>query len=186
MKKVLALTAILAIALAVSFEASAKKKKKSKTSEATTTSTTSQKFGYVDLNRALNTVNEGRRAKSQLEADGKAKKQKLEILQNELKKMKEDLDKQRLILSAEAMREKEMKFQQKFLELQKKSVDFEKDFAEKEVSFIKPISEKLKRVITSMGKKEGYTMIIPKEMALYSPPGTDLTDKIIAAYNKAK
>lgn len=144
------------------------------------------KLGYVDLNRALNEVNEGRAAKAKLERDGKKKRQKLEIMQKELKKMKEDLDKQRLILSQEALREKEAKFQQKFLELQKTTVQFEKEFAEKEASFIKPISEKLKRVIENLGAKEGYTMILPKEVALYSPAGTDLTDRVIAAYNKAK
>ena len=144
------------------------------------------KLGYVDLNRALNEVNEGRTAKAKLERDGKKKRQKLEIMQKELQKMRDDLEKQRLILSQEALREKETKFQQKFLELQKTTVQFEKEFAEKEASFIKPISEKLKRVIGELGKKEGYTMIVPKEVALYSPSGTDLTDRVIRAYNKAK
>lgn len=144
------------------------------------------KFGYVDLNRALNEVGEGKSAKAKLEADGRAKKQKLEIMQNDLKKMKEDLDKQRLILSADAMREKEAQFQQKFMELQKTSMDFEKSFGEAEANAIKPISEKLQRVIQQIGAGEGYTMIVPREMALYSPAGTDLTDKVIAAYNKGK
>lgn len=144
------------------------------------------KFGYVDLNRALNEVNEGKTAKAQLEADGKTKKQKLDILQNDLKKMKEDIDKQRLILSAEAVREKEMQFQQKFVEFQKMGVDFEKEFSEKEASYIKPISDKLQLVIKKIGDTEGYTMIVPREMALYSPSGTDLTDKVIESYNTGK
>lgn len=142
------------------------------------------KVGYVDLNRALNEVNQGKTAKAQLEADGKAKKQKLEILQNDLKKMKEDLDKQKLILSAEAMRQKEMEFQQKFGELQKTSMEFEREFSEKEATFIKPISDKMQLVIQDLGKAEGYTLIVPKEMALYSVSGSDVTDKVIAAFNK--
>jgi outer membrane protein len=144
------------------------------------------KLGYVDMNRALNEVNEGKAAKAKLEADGKAKKQKLEIMQNELKTMKQDLDKQKLILSKEALQEKETQFQQKFFELQKTSADFEKEFAEKEASYIKPISMKLQQVIQRVGQSEGYTMIVPREMALYSLPGTDLTDKVIASYNTSK
>lgn len=144
------------------------------------------KFGYVDLNRALNEVDEGKSAKAKLEADGRAKKKKLEIMQNELKKMKEDLDSQRLILSAEALRAKETKLQEKLIELQKMSVEFEQDFAKKEADYIKPISDKLKRVINDIGVRNGYTMIVPREMALYSPPGTDLTDEVITAYNKFK
>ena len=83
------------------------------------------KIGYVDMMRALNEVNEGKTAKAKLEADGKAKKKKLEIMQAELKKMKEDLDKQSLILSKEALAEKQAKFQQKFVDLQRTTMEFE-------------------------------------------------------------
>jgi outer membrane protein len=144
------------------------------------------KLGFVDMNRALNEVNEGKAAKAKLEADGKAKKQKLEIMQNELKTMKEDLDKQRLILSKEALAEKESKFQQKFIELQKTSMEFEQSFSDSESSFIKPISDKLQRVIQKIGQAEGYALIVPGAVALYALPGTDLTDKVIAAYNTSK
>lgn len=156
----------------------------SKGAFAETTSTV--KIGYVDMNRSLNEVNEGKAAKAKLEADGQAKKKKLEIMQSELKKMKDELDKQRLILSKEALAEKEGKFQQKFIELQRTTVEFEKSFAEKEANLIKPISEKLQRVIGNVGSKEGYTMIIPRAMALYGLPQDDLTSKVIASYNSSK
>ena len=146
----------------------------------------SVKIGYVDMNAALNGVREGKTAKAQLEADGKAKKQKLEIMQNELKAMKEDLDKQKLILSKDALQAKEAQFQQKFFEMQKMTVDFEKEFSEKEASFIKPIGDKLAKVIQQIGQEEGYTMIVPSAMALYSLPGTDITTKVIAKYDGSK
>lgn len=144
------------------------------------------KLGYVDLNRILNESNEGKAAKNKLEADGKAKKQKLEIMQNDLKKMKEDLDKQRLILSADALREKEGQFQQKLMELQKTSMDYEQQFSQAESQAIKPISDKIQLVIQRIGQSEGYLMIVPREIALYSPVGTDITEKVLAEYNKGK
>ncbi len=144
------------------------------------------KLGYVDMNRALNEVAEGKAAKAKLEADGKAKKAKLEIMQNELKAMKEDLDKQKMILSKEALAQKEQAFQQKFFELQKTSAEFEKQFAEAEATAIRPIGEKLQRVIQQVGSSQGFALIVPREMALYSLPGTDLTEKVIAAYNTSK
>lgn len=144
------------------------------------------KIGYVDANRVINEVAEGKTAKAKLEADGKAKKQKLEIMQNDLKKMKEDLDKQRLILSADALREKEGQFQQKFMDLQKTGMDYEKQFGEAEVAAIKPISDKLMRVVQQIGQTDGYAIIVPKEVAMYAPQGTDLTDKVIESFNKSK
>lgn len=148
--------------------------------------TSNIKIGYVDMNRALNEVNEGKNAKAKLEADGKAKKKKLEIMQAELQKMKEDLDKQSLILSKEALAEKQAKFQQKFVDLQRTTMEFEKEFAEKEANFIKPISEKLQRVIQKIGSKGGYTVIMPRAMALYALPGSDITNEVISTYNKTK
>jgi outer membrane protein len=180
MKKLVAVGAVLAI-LGTAWVASAEKSGKG--NEAAATASSGSKIGYVDMNRALNEVNEGKAAKAKLEAEGKAKKQKLEIMQSELKKMKEDLDKQKLILSKEAMQEKESQFQQKFFELQKTSAEFEKQFAEQETNYIKPIGQKLQTVIQRIGQSEGYSMIVPREVALYSLPGTDITDKVIAAFN---
>jgi len=144
------------------------------------------KIGYVDMNRALNEVKEGRSAKAKLEADGKAKKQKLEIMQKELQKMKEDLDKQRLILSKDALMEKETAFQKKFIELQRTTVEFEREFTEKEASYIRPITEKLAKVIGTVAEGEGYTMVIPRAMALYGLQSDDLTAKVIQKYDKTK
>ena len=171
-------TLMVAVLLVVCFSPIAK--------AADVAATGSSKLGYVDLNRVLNEVSEGKSAKAKLEADGKAKKQKLEIMQNDLKKMKEDLDKQRLILSADAMKEKEAQFQQKFMELQKTSMEYEQQFAQAETAAIKPISEKIQRTIQQLGQTEGYALIVPREMALYSPAGSDLTDKVIASYGKGK
>jgi len=178
MKKIMVFVVAIAFALTAVYGVTAK------VADAETSS--SVKIGYVDMNQALNGVKEGKLAKSKLEADGNAKKKKLEIMQVELKKMKEDLDKQRLILSKEAMAQKEAKFQQKFIELQRTTVEFEKSFAEKEVSYIKPISMKLQKVIEKIGKDGGYTMIVPRAMALYSVPGSDVTQKVIIAYDKTK
>jgi len=148
--------------------------------------TSSVKIAYVDLNKALNEVKEGKVAKQKLEAEGKAKKQKLQIMQNDLKKMRDDIAKQKLILSDSAMQAKQRQFQQKFLEFQKMSMQFEKDFANKQANYIKPISEKLKRVIEQIGKSGGYALIVPSDAALYSPSGTDITDEVISKYNKTK
>jgi outer membrane protein len=178
MKKVSVLVVIVAFAAAVVSGALLKSAK------AESNSTT--KIGYVDMNRALNEVNEGKAAKAKLEADGQAKKKKLEIMQNELKTMKDNLEKWRLTLSKEALAQKEQEFQQKFIELQKTSLEFEKSFAEKEAQFIQPISDKLQKVIQKIGSAEGYAVIIPGAMALYSMPGSDLTDKVIDAFNKSK
>ena len=143
-----------------------------------------QKIGYVDMNRALNEVEEGKKAKADLEADGKAKKQKLEIKQGELKTLKAELDKQRLILSADALNKKEAELQGKFMELQKMNADFEQEFSQKEAELTKPIADKLKKIVADLGASGGYAAVLPKEVMLYGLAGNELTDEVIRRYNK--
>lgn len=151
-----------------------------------TASTSLSKIGYVDINRAMNEVNEGKKAKAQLEADGKSKQQKLQIKQNELKAASEELEKQKPILSPDALQKKQMELQQKYVELQRMGAEFEKQFADQENSLTKPITEKMRNIISQLGAKDGYSAILPKDMMLYAPQGTDLTDKVISAYNAGK
>ena len=179
MKRSIFYVALCTLLLSVNVDA-ADKKEEAKSADSTV------KVAYVDLNRALNEVEEGKKAKAQLEGEGNALRKKIELKQKEIQQEKENLDKQRPILSAEASREKEMKLQQAFMELQKMGAESEKTFAEKEGSYIKPIGEKLKKIILKLGQERGYAVILPKEMILYAPEGNDLTNEVIRIYNTTK
>lgn len=144
------------------------------------------KFGYVDFNRAMNEVNEGKKAKATLEAEFAQKQKKLELMQKELQSKQQELEKQRLILSAEAMKKKEDEFRQKFLEINQKLGQFKEEMAKREYTLTSNILNKLKRVVGKIGQSENYTMILEKSQVLYSPSGTDLTDRVIKDYNSGK
>jgi outer membrane protein len=143
------------------------------------------KFGYVDFNRALNETEEGKTAKSTLKAEFNERQQKLDIVQNELKKMKEDLDKQRLILSQDALKAKEDEYRNKFMELQQKLGTFKQEMAQKEAAMTAGLLEKLKGIVKDLGSKNSYTMILEKsqDVVLYAPTINDLTDEVIKICN---
>lgn len=145
----------------------------------------STRFGYVDFNRALNETEEGKAAKSTLKAEFNERQQKLDIVQNELKKMKEDLDKQRLILSQDALKAKEDEYRNKFMELQQKLGTFKQEMAQKEGTMTAGLLEKLKGIVKDLGTKGGYTLILEKsqDVVLYAPQINDLTDEVIKICN---
>src|SRR5690348_13938167 len=66
-----------------------------------------QKIAYVDLQRALEETEEGKHAKAKLKTDFEKKQKELDARQEELKKMKADLDKQSSILKPEALAQKQ-------------------------------------------------------------------------------
>lgn len=150
--------------------------------------TGSYKFGYVDFNRALNEVDAGKRAKANLKAEFKQKQKKLEMMQKELTAMQKGLEKQRLILSAEALKKKEEVFRKKFIDVNQKLGAYKEEMAKKEIEATGKILLKLRTIVKGIGSKEGYTMILEKsqDVVIYSPPGADLTTRVISTFNKGK
>ncbi len=145
----------------------------------------SQRFGYVDFQRALNEVEEGKKAKATLKSEFDQKQKQLDAVQNELQAMKNDLDKQRMILSADALKEKEEAYRKKFMELQQKLGSFKEELGMKEAKLTGDILGVVRGIVNSIGEKDNYTMILEKsqDVVLFSQPGSDLTEQVIKTYN---
>lgn len=146
-----------------------------------------QKFAYVDLNQALNNVEEGKKAKSILERDYEKKKKELEAENQKLQSMRDELESKRMVLSDEALRRKVAELEQQQMAFQKKLVAHQQDWAKKEGELTASILEKLIEVVKEVGKSEGYDYVFEKTEAniIYAPPNADLTDKVIRAYNRS-
>ena len=144
------------------------------------------KVAVVDFQQALNSVNQGKKAKAALKKEFEAKQKKLDLMQNELKKMKENIEKQRVVLSEGALRSKEEAFKKKFLDLQQKIAQYRQEMATRETEATGKILERLRALVADVGKKEGYDLIVEKsqDVVLYSKSKDDLTSKVITLYNK--
>jgi outer membrane protein len=63
-----------------------------------------QKIGYVNLQQAVSEVEEGKAARDALKKEFDQKQKMLDDKQNELKRMKDDLDKQMVVMSTSRCR----------------------------------------------------------------------------------
>jgi outer membrane protein len=143
------------------------------------------RIGYVDFDKAINEVADGVAAKKRLQDEFREKQQRLDLLQNELAAMKEKLDRDRLVLSSEALEARERVYRQKVVEVQQRYADFRREMSDRESHLTESILTRLKEIVRSIGEKDGYALILEKsqEVVLYAPSGNDLTDRVIAAYN---
>ncbi|MDX1386558.1 MAG: OmpH family outer membrane protein [bacterium] len=146
------------------------------------------KIGLVNFQQALNDVEEGKRAKANLKSQFESKQQALNAKQEGLKRLKEEIEAKRAALSADAMRQKEAQYRDQFLDLQKTLAQFRQEMATKEAEVTQGIVEKLKKTVERIGKSEGYTIIFEKsqDTVLFANGATDLTAKVISAYNSGK
>jgi outer membrane protein len=143
-----------------------------------------QKIAYVDLQRALEETDEGKKAKAKLKADFEKKQKELDARQEELKKMKADLDKQQAILKPEALQAKQQELQQKLVGLQETYMRLQKDLQEKEAQETGKIFKKMQGVIATIAEKENVTFVLEKNSGiLYAPPSLDLTNELIRKFN---
>ncbi len=146
------------------------------------------KLGYVDLQKALNEIEEGKKIKAQLEKDFKAKQTQLDKKQQEVVKLKEQFEAQAAMLSEDARRQKGAEFQQKMYELQQLYVSLQGELATKEGEATKKIFEKMRKIIEGIGKEQSYTMIFERteSSVLYAKDGMDLTKELVKRYNAGK
>jgi outer membrane protein len=145
------------------------------------------KIGYVDLQRALNETDDGKRAKSRLKGIFDRKQKELDAKQNELKKLKEDLDKQRAsgLLTPAKIAEKEQELQKKFLDLQQLYLKHQKDLSEEEGKVTREIFRRMQGIIANIAASEGFSFIFEKSEAnlLWAKAEFDLTSQVVRRYN---
>lgn len=144
------------------------------------------RIGYVDFTRALNEVSDGREAKKRLRGEFKEKQQRLNILQAELTAMKEEIDRDKLILSSAALKAREGAYRQKLMDVQRRFAEFRREMSEREGHLTEEILTRLRDIVRSIGEREGYALILEKsqEIVLYAPRVEDLTGRVIKEYNR--
>lgn len=145
------------------------------------------KVGFVDMQKAIQATSAGKKAKAELETEFNKKKKELEKKEADLKKMGEDLEKKKSVLSEEALGKKQGEFQEEMLKYRDVVGKSQIEIQKKERELTAPILEKMKKVIAKLAKEKGYTMVIENsQMVLYATAEADLTAEVIAAFEKEK
>jgi len=146
------------------------------------------KIGTVDMQKALQTVDAGKKARSELEKEFNKKKAELQKEEASIKKMHDEFQKQRSVLSDQASAKKQAEIQQRIMKFQEETGKSQMEIQSKEQQLTEPIVVKLKEILEGLAKSKGYTVVLEKSgnTVLYSPDTDDLTGELISAYNKKK
>lgn len=143
------------------------------------------KIGVVDMQRALAETEDGRKAKDTLKKLFEQRQKTLDKQQNDLKTLKESVEKQRDVLARDVLAKKMDDYQKAFGELQTTYLEFQRELAAKEGELTKPIMERMQRIMRRIGQSDGYALILERAEAgvVYIPSTYDLTDVLIQRYN---
>ncbi len=146
---------------------------------------TNFKFGYIDLQKVMALSAQGKIAKGKMKARQEELRGSLQKKQAEISAMKEELERQGMMLSPEKRKEKENTYQKKVRDFKIFVSDSEKDMKALEGEFLKKMLKELEIVTSEFGKKGNYKLILEKRSGIiYADDSMDVSDELIKAYDK--
>jgi outer membrane protein len=145
--------------------------------------TAQQKIGYVDLQRALNEVEDGRVAKANLKREFDQKQKMLDEKKTEFDRLRTDLEKQSVVMSDDARKEKQNELERKQIELQGLFVQLQKELSDRERETTRGIFDKMHAIVREIADQEGFALVMTSEALVFAAPSLDVTNELVRKYN---
>jgi outer membrane protein len=143
------------------------------------------KIGYVDLQRALNEVEEGKAARALLKKDFEEKQKQLDLRRAGFEKLQQEFEKQAVVMSDQAKRDKGGELERKARELGALFQQLQADLSKREGEATRGIFDRMAGVVREIAEGDGFTMVFERNDAglVYAPPSLDLTNELVRKYN---
>jgi outer membrane protein len=144
------------------------------------------RYGVVDMQSVILSVEEGKQARSSLEKEIKAKETELQKQKTELDKMNEEWKSQMALLSEEARGKKQQEFQEKFMGLRNAEMEFQNDIKRKEQKATQQIAMKVAGLVDKIAKERKLEVVFESNSAglLYVENPVDLTSEVSTRFDK--
>jgi outer membrane protein len=141
------------------------------------------KFAYVDVQRALNECDAGKRAKAEFQGRVTSLESRLQRQQNEVQALKDEIEKKGMLMTENERQSKQDAYVAKLKNFERDYKDSKEELQAKDNEMTAKIVHDLAQVIRSLGERDGYTMVMEKGSILWGAPGIDITDQVIRNYN---
>ena len=143
------------------------------------------RVAVVDMQRALNECDAGKKAKDQVKAKFERSQDSLKKQREDLDRMKEDYDRKALVLKEEERRNLEKDLENRTLEFKRKYEDFQRDLKRTDAELTSSIVEELYGIVRDYGAKNNYTLVLEASSGslLYADKSVDVTAEIVKLHN---
>ncbi len=159
------------------------------------------KIAYVDFQKILDESVEGKKAQAKLEEEFGDTKEMLEQKSKELRELRNQMEKQKDVLSSMAMEEKKNMMRAKYQSFMQQKQMLQQQYNSEFVQLIEPMQKEINGIITQIGKERGYTVIFKYDKSAktdqsslaeslffpsaisYFDPGVDITDEVLKRYD---
>jgi outer membrane protein len=142
-------------------------------------------IAVVDFQKASQTVKEGKNIQAELMRIKDASQAKIKDLEAQILGMRTEFEKQEMILSEDAKREKYKQIQAATQNYQQAVMQAQQQFQEAYEKKAGTLFQKLKKVCETIGAEKGYTLIleVSSGAVVYQGTAVDITPELIRRYD---
>ena len=153
-----------------------------------TNSLATDKIGFINMREIIQNSTAGKKAGEELKKVAEKKQSSISSAEKELKKMKEELDKQSSILTASAHRDKEAAYQKKLRDYQLLVNDANEELQKRDQDMSQKLLPEILKIVRTIAEKEKFTLVIDvATMPIpYYAKENDFSKKVIEEFNKLK
>ncbi len=140
------------------------------------------KIGYVNAVKVIEEAPQGEAALKKLEAEFAPRDKQIVEMQNRLKQLEQDLEKNALVLKENEHRSKEFEIATLKRDLRRATQEFREDYNLRRNEELAALQKIVQKTIAEIAKQENYDLIL--ESAVYAGPKVDVTEKILKKLGK--
>jgi outer membrane protein len=144
------------------------------------------KIGFVDQRKAVFSSKEGKGAEKRFSEIVEERSSRFRPLRDDLQRLQEEYEKQKYVLSEEALQERRIDILRRQRDLERDSKELEEDLQIEQVKLLQPIQKRIQDVIAEIGREQELTLIVDKSMVglLYIDDSLDVTELLIEKLNQ--
>ncbi|HNU73849.1 MAG: periplasmic chaperone [Deltaproteobacteria bacterium ADurb.BinA179] len=170
MKRFMSLAAVLVAVLAFSWQAHA----------------ADLKIYYIDSQRILTDSLAGKDVYKQLEVLKDERQKEIDTMQENLRKMGEDISVKEPTMNEQAKLELQSKYESELKKYNRFVKDAQEELRRRELTLVKPISDEVSTIIDEYGKQNSIDIILDRRDPgiIYASDKLDITNAILQRYDK--
>jgi Skp family chaperone for outer membrane proteins len=146
-------------------------------------------IAIVDVEKIIEGLDSFIEFKKNIEEEKALSENQMESKVNKLREEDEDLKSKISILSEEALRDKTMKLQERYMKLQEEVRDKVAEFQRRLNLAIEIIDKELRIIVSELVKEKkysGYSIVLNRQVVLYYSEKDDLTIEVLKRLNRKK
>jgi outer membrane protein len=147
------------------------------------------KLGIISMQGALAGTKDGQKALQELNSKFEPKKKEFDARQNELAQMRDQYNKSGNLMSEEKRNQLARDIDEKEKRLKRDMQDAEEELQAEQQRLVQGLAQRVMAVVEKYAKDNGYSMILddsnPSTPVLWASTGIDITQDIIALYDKS-